>query len=72
VFGVSTSDENLVDLDLFVLVNIDVEEYAVVAYDVLALYDVDLTVLEALLFEVTLDVEFGAVDVVLVNLATRL
>ena len=62
MFGVSTCNKDLAYLYLFVLVDVDIYQHAVVARNVLTLYDIYFTILEALLFEVLLDIVFSAVD----------
>ena len=61
VEGGVTSDIDLVDLDLLLLVDVDIEDEVVGLSHVVALHDVDLGILEALLIEVALDDNLGTI-----------
>ena len=66
-----TRDIDFVNLNLFVLVDIDVHEHAVVARHVFALHDFHLCIVVALAVEVSLDDMLGAVNHVGRNLCAH-
>ena len=72
MLGVGTGDKDFLYLDFLVLIDIDVNEYTIVARNVLSERDAYLTILEALFLEMLLDIMLGTVNHIRGNLVSRL